>query len=241
MPRILNDFIKWTNENSGFLSVIIFAATLIFGWLSGLFSSIIRKPKLKIRFIEKATFYSHWLTGEKYKPPGQLKEFDLHKTAFSLYITVSNIGNKNTTIDKVFIGYFLNSSRKKIFKRQMRWLAQWHSLDHFKFIYLDKVILLPPFGGRNEIFTKEDALLLKVGESISGVAYFEQQDAWGSYSPKMLDTEKKISIILKIRDIYGSIHKFKTKIPFKNITDAQKINSTFGKVDDIISAEQMIQ
>jgi hypothetical protein len=39
---------KWSNDNQGVVSIAIFAATLLFGWASGTFSALRRKPKFKI-------------------------------------------------------------------------------------------------------------------------------------------------------------------------------------------------
>ena len=124
----ITKLIKWANENEGFLSIILFFATILLGWLSGLFNSLIKKPNLKIRFIDKVSFYSSYLTGETHEVEGYT--YDLHKTGFVVYMSIANIGNMPTSIDKIYLGYFKNKKYK--FWNEKVWLAQWHALESFK-------------------------------------------------------------------------------------------------------------
>lgn len=221
-------FIKWTNENSGFLSLLLFVATILFGWMSGLFNSLIKKPKLKIRFIEKASFYCFFETGNKYYNAELKENFDLHQTAFAVYMSIANIGNMATSIDKVYLGYYRNSTRRKLFDKQLNWLAQRHIFDDFKLEYRDKVILIPPLRVRTEYFAHSPDDRLEVGKSITGIAYFEQEEAWGNFNPKTIDNNGTIKVIIRIRDIYGKHFYFRTKLNPKSLEEARKINSTFG-------------
>nr|WP_315396820.1 hypothetical protein [uncultured Sphingobacterium sp.] len=227
-------FIKWTNDNSGFLSLILFVVTILFGWISGFFNSIIKKPKLKVRFIEKASFYCFFETGNQYYHPELKENFDLHQTGFAVYMSIANIGNIPTSIDKIYIGYYRNFLKKKLFDKQIIWLAQWHTFDNFKFEYQDNILLIPPLRVRNEYFKDQNNDSLEVGKSIVGVAYFEQQEAWGNYNPKTIDSDGKIKIIIRVRDIYGRNYSFKTTLKPKTLDEARKINSTFGDSSNIM-------
>ena len=73
---------EWTNKNSGFLALVLFVITFLAGILTGLFKSLIKKPKLNFRVIDKMTFYSFFYTGEKWLNPELNEEFELHKTGF---------------------------------------------------------------------------------------------------------------------------------------------------------------
>jgi len=225
--------IKWSNDNSGFLSLILFVFTIFFGWISGLFNSLIKKPKLKVRFIEKSSFYCFFMTGNKYYNPDSKEYFDLHQTGFAVYMSIANIGNIPTSIDKIFIGYYRNFKRKKLFNKQINWLAQWQTLDNFKFEYRDKTILIPPLRIRNEYFMGQDNDSLEVGKSLVGVAYFEQVEAWGNYNPKLIDDKGTIKVVIKIRDIYGKKYCFKTTLKPKTLEEAKRINSSFGNVSNM--------
>jgi hypothetical protein len=207
--------IKWTNNNSGFLSLIIFIATLLFGWLSGFFASIIKKPKLKVRFINKASFYCFFETGNQYFHPTLKENFDLHQTGFAVYMSIANMGNKMTSVDKIYLGYYRNSLKRKLFNKQINWLAQWHSLDEFKFEYECHAVIIPPLRVRTEHFIENHDDSLEVGKSIIGVAYFEQPEAWGNFNPKIIDQQGTIKIKIRIKDIYGKFYYFKTKLPVR--------------------------
>lgn len=63
----MNDLAKWSNDNSGFLSIILFLATIGIGWVSGIFALIRNKPKFKIDIINQCTFYSTLIQEETYK------------------------------------------------------------------------------------------------------------------------------------------------------------------------------
>ena len=227
-------FIKWTNDNSGFLSFILFIATVLFGWFSGLFNSLIRKPKLKVRFIEKASFYCFFYTGNKYYHPNLKETFDLHQTGFSVYMSIANIGNMPTSIDKIYLGYYRNHKKGSLFGRQINWLPQWHTFDNFKIEYENATITIPPLRIRTEFFMDKDNDSLGVGRSIVGVAYFEQEESWGNYNPRTMNDEDGIKIIIKIKDVYGKNYKFKTTLESKSLDEAQRINSTFGIISTII-------
>lgn len=225
--------IKWTNDNSGFLSLIIFVVTILLGWISGLFSSLIKRPKLKVRFIEKASFYCFFGTGNQYFHPELKENFELHQTGFAVYMSIANVGNMPTSIDKIYIGYYRNSTKRKLFDKQINWLAQWHTFDNFKFEYQNTIILIPPLRVRTEFFMDKHDDSLEIGKSVVGVAYFEQEEAWGNYNPKTIDSEGKIKIIIRIRDVYGKKYNFKTTLKPKTLDEARKINSTFGSISSI--------
>ena len=234
----LKYFIKWTNDNSGFLSLILFVVTILLGWVSGLFNSLIKKPKLKIRFIEKASFYCFFETGNQYYHP-QLKEnFELHQTGFAVYMSIANVGNMPTSIDKIYIGYYPNSAKRDFFRKNINWLVQLHIFENFKLEFKDSVVLIPPLRGKNEFFMNKNDDNLEVGKSSVGVAYFEQEEAWGNFNPKTINNEGEINVIVRIRDIYGKNYNFKTVLKPKSLEEARKMNSTFGDMINIIRQGQ---
>jgi hypothetical protein len=50
------EIIKWSNENAGFLSIILFVVALFLGWISGIFQSLRKRPKFEIRIIPGQQF-----------------------------------------------------------------------------------------------------------------------------------------------------------------------------------------
>ncbi|QNF31852.1 hypothetical protein HUW51_03625 [Adhaeribacter swui] len=227
------DLIKWTNDNSGFLSLILFLVTILFGWISGLFNSLIKKPKLKVRFIEKSSFFSFFYTGNQSYEEQLNETFNLHQTGFAVYMSIANVGNMPTSIDKIYLGYYKNTTKTKLFDKQMVWLPQSHIFADFKFEYGESLVFIPPLRTRSDVFNQRRTDSLDVGESIVGVAYFEQGEAWGNLNPKSSDGDGTIKVVIKIRDVYGKHYKFKTTLKPKAIEEARTINEAFGLTTNI--------
>lgn len=229
----MEELIKWTNDNSGFLSLVLFIITAIAAWISGLFKSLIKKPELKIRFISKMSFYSFFFTGKKWVNKELKEEFELHKTGFVSYMSIVNIGNKGTTIDKIWLGYYKNSTEKHWFKRDIQWLTQWHSLGNFKIAMSDgSEIVVNSLRIKNNIYDNGKNDELDVGKSLVGIAYFEQETAWGNLNPIQKDNGK-IDVIIKIRDVFGKEYKFKTELEQLPIEKAREFNSNFGNIEQL--------
>lgn len=233
----MEEIVRWTNYNSGFLSLSIFFATIFLGWVSGLFSAILKKPKLQIRQIEKMSFFTFYYTGKKYRHDQTAEEFELHKTAFAVYLSISNIGNTPTSIDKIYLGYKKNTSKNRIFN-SMVWLTHFHVFDSFRLEFEDAVMIIPTLkAGGNRILEPDKDDYLEIGRYINGVAYFEQDDAWGNFNPKTIDDKTKVE--LKIVDIYGRNYSFKTILKYKSLDEAKKLNPMFGATwDNVKKAEK---
>lgn len=227
----MNDFIKWTNDNSGFLSLILFVGAIVYGWVSGLFNSLIKKPKLKVRFIDKISFYSFYYTGEKYEIKEHNHTYDLHKTGFVVYMSIANIGNMPTSIDKIYLGYYKNKNYK--FWNDRVWLAQWHALESFKIdMNNGSQIQVPTLRIKDSENDNADKSLINIGNSIVGIAYFEQETAWGNYNP-IPNQDKSTNIKIRIKDIYGKNFYFKYKLKYEDLENARKYNPNFGNIESI--------
>ena len=228
--EIIQKIIEWTNNNSGFLSLILFLGTIIYGWVSGLFSSLIKKPKLKIRFIRKVSFYSQFNLDEKFENDGDT--YEMHKTGFVVYMCISNVGNKDTAIDKIYLGYQKNKLRKFWNKKEFLWLPQWHSLAPFQTkLKNDSILVFSSLRIRdNPLENSND--FLRIGESITGTAYFEQVKAWGNYNP-LPNEDKSTDIKIKIVDVYGKKYVFKYNLRNKPLRESREYNENFGDVESI--------
>lgn len=229
----LKEIINWTNENSGFLSLVLFLATILYGWLSGLFSSLIKKPKLKVRFIPKVCFYSTFYVNEKYEPKkGEV--YDVHKTGFVIYTSISNIGNIPTAIDKIYIGYKKNKNFALFERNRYIWLAQWHSFTPFKTKMKNDSDLVYPTLRIKNFPTDNTNDYLRTGESITGTAYFEQVKAWGNFSP-LPNEDKSTDIKFKIVDVYGNKFVFDYKLKYVELEKARELNEHFGNIEYLSS------
>jgi len=227
--KYIESIIDWTNENSGFLSLALFVCTILFGWLSGIFKSLRKKPKLKVRYIPKVCFYSTYLTNEKYEPKkGEI--YDIHKSGFVVYIVISNIGNMPTAIDKIYLGYKKNKDFKLFEKNKYVWLAQWHAFTPFKTKMKNDSDLIYPTLRIRDFPTDITDDYLNIGKSITGTAYFEQSQAWGNFNP-LQNENKSTEIELKIVDVYGNKFYSSYNLKYLELDKAREYNENFGNIE----------
>lgn len=230
----IEKIINWLNNNEGLLSLILFIVTIIFGWFSGIFKSFTKKPRFKIRVIEKMTFGCVFLTGEKYTPPGQ-GTYDLHKTAFVLYLEITNTGTADSKIGKIHIGYYPDTDKPK-WRQRRNWIAESNIMANFALPIAnsEKMLAVPHLKQKNEPDYSSLDTFLKVGDSVNGVSYHEQTRCWGNFYPR---TEKNgtVELIVKIKDAFGYNYKKKVFVPLKNISDAMDNNPDFGMTEYLLN------
>src|SRR5712691_10857349 len=94
-----SDFVRWCNHNGGFVSVILFLATLIVAWAGGLFKFLRHKPRFALEILPGPNFACTYPTGAKFG------EYDVTRTFFALYLTISNRGSAAGTIETAKLGY----------------------------------------------------------------------------------------------------------------------------------------
>jgi len=106
--------VKWLNDNVGVVSLLVFLVTAFFGWASGIFAALRRRPKFKVTVIlDGPTLCCTFPIGERHGA------FDMHRTAIALYLKISNIGSASSSIDNISIGYHWHLALKPF---RMQWL-----------------------------------------------------------------------------------------------------------------------
>jgi hypothetical protein len=90
---------SWLNANQGVVSVALFLLALIGGWVSGIFSSLRRKPDFKISYIEGPTFCCVFPTGGKHEG------YDVHRTGIAIYLKIANVGSASSGIEDIHVAY----------------------------------------------------------------------------------------------------------------------------------------
>lgn len=230
---------KWMNDNQGVVSALIFAVTLLFGWLSGIFAALRRKPKLRIRLIEGPTFCCTFETGREHNA------HPVHRTGIALYLRVANLGSAATTIEEVAVGYhwsLLRSSWKQRLRYGLGWFwleKQAASLRDFQvdmgngdtkvFPFLVQVnFLLPNHSPRT---------YLEPGESTSGVVYFEQTDSWGACFPRV--DHGRVRIRVRVTDTALKAHTATFWIPSVSLEQARRFNPAFGTTHATLRGEPL--
>ncbi|PCH76227.1 MAG: hypothetical protein COB98_06790 [Flavobacteriaceae bacterium] len=219
----MKDIIDLANNNSGFLGLLLFVLTLFISWVSGLFKHIKKRPKFKIRIIENATF---GCIIDLYRTH---KNLPVNKTAFAIYIEVTNIGNAPSSIGKINLGYLLSDMKPK-WRTSRKWIVETISKSDFRveFKGSDKLRVFPFLKQANE-FQRNVDTYLEVGKSVSGIVYFEQNEAFGSWMPRLNKDLKTSDLIIKIEDAFGRCHKKKFTIELVDPNYSLKFSPYFGQ------------
>lgn len=216
----------WVNSNQGVLSVYLFLITLFLGWVSGLFGSLIRKPKIRIRTIEGPTFICTFGTGKKHEG------YDVHRTGIALYLQIANIGSAPASIIDIEVGYrWAIIPFKKLWWKYglfRFWLRkQSVSLQDFQVELGNGYSKAYPFLIQRSHLSGDSAEThLDVGKSTSGVVYFEQCDSFGACFPVACKYQVKLKV--RLTDSFGKPHSAILVVPRVTLADARIYNPSFG-------------
>ncbi len=221
---LLSTTIEWTNKNSGFLGLIIFLTTMMLGWISGIFSSLRKKPKLEIDVLKGPTFCASFDTGRMFE--GNLT----HRTAISAYVEIVNIGSAPTDIKAIHIGY-KSQSQKNPFK--WFWLKEITvaKSDFMMKLGEDKKIF-PFLMQRNQLIEAEIDTYLLEGKRLNGIVYFEQEESWGEFLPKIENNRMRIKV--RVFDVYGRSYTATSTINKVTLEAAKNICEKFGETRESI-------
>jgi len=205
---------KSLNDHQGTVTVAVFAATLILGWITGIFSALRRKPKFNVTTLPGPTFCCTFPIGQKYG------EFAIHRTAIALYLNVSNVGFAPSSISNVSVGYFWHS--------KWLWLTnQSVILEDFHAKIGDQIKLYPFLSQKSSVSGTQAADFLEVGRSANGVVYFEQPDSWGDCFPTSKNGLVRLKV--RVRDVFNKNYYATFSIPAVSLEKARKYNRAFGK------------
>lgn len=207
MKELFKHIIELTNENSGFLVLLIFITTLVIGWITGLLSYYRKRPKFEIRIIQLSTF------GCVIDLKRTYEEYPVHKTAFAIYLEIANVGNAPSSVGKIELGYLLSDLRPK-WRTSRVWIEESISKSDFriKFNGSDFIKVLPFLKQHNEYYNNSVDTYLEIGKSAIGMTYFEDSEAYGNRMPRYNKDLKTTDLIIKIKDAFGGVHKKKFKI-----------------------------
>jgi len=215
----------WTNTNQGVVSVGIFLVTLVLGWVSGIFDALRRKPNFRIRLLEGPTFCCTYLTGAKQG------EFDVHRSAFALYLHISNVGSASSSIDAVHVGYHWHL--KPLSLQWLRYKVGWFwlreqiaAIEDFQVGIGENLKVYPFLFQRSNLSGNSAETFLEIGKSTNGVVYFEQGASYGGCFPSI--KQGKVSVIIRLIDAFGQNHSKRFTIPSVSFDEARKYNPSFG-------------
>ena len=214
------------NENQGVLTVVLFILTLLLGWISGIFRTLLRKPELKIETISGPTFVCVFGTGRKHK------NFDCHRTGIALYLKVSNVGVSSTSITGVKVGYHWNISPLGL-RNWIRYRLGWFYLNKptvaladFQASIGENIKVYPFLLQKSFTSGTTSETFLEPGRSTNGIVYFEQTESFGRCFPVSRNQNTKIKIV--ISDTFDKQYRYTTKIDRISLEDARNFNPKFG-------------
>jgi hypothetical protein len=217
---------RWSNENQGIVSVAIFIITIAFGWFSGVFSALRRRPKFKVTIIPGPTFCCTFPVGKKNG------DYDVHRTGVALYLNIANIGSAPSSVENITIGYHWHLKPFSIpwVKYTLGWF--WLNgpstiLADFHVMIGENIKVFPFLIQKNYLSSFNVETFLEVGRATTGVVYFEQGDSWGGCFPSVHNGV--VSMRVRIRDVFGKNHYEKFDIPSVSLEEARKYNPAFGK------------
>ena len=226
MNNLYEPAYTWLNANQGVLTIVIFVLTVAFGWASGIFTALRRRPRFKLALLDGPTFCCTYTIGKKHG------EFDCHRTGIALYLAVTNVGAAASSIENISLGYHwhLHPFSLQWVKYSLGWFwlkNQAAALDDFQ-VNIGKSIKVFPFlTQKNSLLPGNSDNYLEVGRSRNGVVYFEQPDSWGGCFPTT--TNGSVAIKIRVADVFGKQHSARFTVPSVSLEDARKYNPSFGK------------
>lgn len=227
---------KWSNDNQGVVSVALFAITIGYGWASGIFSALRRKPKFKISLIDGPTFCCTYPVGKSHG------EFDVHRTGIALYLQIANVGSAASSIERISIGYHwhLHGFSALWIKYRIGWFwlsNQAAALADFQAKIGENTKIYPFLTQMSFLSSKKADTYLDVGRSTNGVVYFEQADSWGGCFPTVRNGKTRIKV--RMEDVFGNKHTAIFSVPAVSLENARIYNPSFGKTLSELNGEKL--
>lgn len=227
---------EWSNNNQGVVTVAIFLATLAFGWSSGIFSALRRRPRFRLGLIDGPTFCCTFLVGKEHE------SHEVHRTGIALYLSIANIGSAASSIDNVVVGYHwhLRPLSFQWFRYSIGWFwlkNQATALADFQVAIGGSIKVYPFLMQRNNLLPGKAATFLQAGQSTNGMVYFEQTDSWGGCFPS--PKNGLVTVNVCVTDVFRRKHKAKFGIPFVSMEYARQYNPSFGTTHAELNGEQL--
>ena len=214
----MSELINWTNNNSGFLTLLIFFTTLFLGQISGIFQRLQFRPNFELELIPGPTFCSTFNTGKKHN------NYDTHQTAIVIYLSIKNTGTAPSEIQQIHLVYHNYTFKYTYF---WFWIKPITSLRDFAHTIGENLRVYPFLIQKSTLLPQENITYLRSGQSEKGIVYFEQSESYGGFQPRIKN--EKVKIKIKVFDIFDRSYAKTFWIPKVDLTYAQKFNEEFGQ------------
>jgi len=177
------------------------------------------KPVLKIEVLKGPTLCSSFDVGSNERG------LDLHRTAFLVYLQITNVGRVPVQVGDIHLGY---RSAEEFDGESFRWLVnETVLLEDYKLPIGDKVKVFPFLKQSNHSIKNSKKTYLLPGEYENGLVYFEQEESRGLDYPYM-DADFHVLTKIRVHDTLGSYWEIETSVPKVMIDVIREHNPTFG-------------
>lgn len=214
---------SWCDTHSGVLSLIIFVATLLIGWVSGIFKALRQKPDFYVTTIEGPTFATVVPAQDTHNG------HSTHRVATALYLSITNRGNAPSGISKIIAAYKTPpTSLKCLFSGRWREMRETIALSSFT-VEIGESVKVYPFLRQKDLLGSSAARdYFLVGQQQNGLVYFEDTDlAYGSFRPVSRNGSTTIKLI--IIDSFGRKHITRLPVPEIELEQARRFGKHVGR------------
>lgn len=215
---------EWSNTNSGYLSLLLFIVGLIIPLIIWLYKRKSQRKinlKLEIDKNDQATLCTSFDTGNIEN------NIKLHRTAFIVYLKITNLSRQSIVIDKVRLGYKSQSQSLKN-PENWYWLNQETLLlEDYKVSIGDKYKVYPFLKQKSNHSNTVSSLRIEPNDYINGVVYFEQKESKGLDLPYM-DEDYRVKTIVVITDTHGREWSTEYRVLKVKIDAIRQDNPLFG-------------
>lgn len=212
---------EWTNNNSGYLSLLIFLAGLV---VSVWFAKKNKRTKesnvdLSIEIIDHASMCTSFDTGNS---QGSSK---LHRTALILYLKIINKNENPIRIGDIRVGYRSQSHENP---ESWYWLNNETTMvEEYKSPMGDKVKIYPYLKQASVNSSIPVNMTIEPYDSKNGTVYFEQDESGGYLIPYM-DDDFRVNVIVEVNDNIGNKWTLEGRIRKVKIEAIRELNPCFG-------------
>ena len=222
----MSEIIEWSNNNSGWVTILVFLAGILLSSAVWMFRSPQSRPALKLEVLKEATLCSSFNAGTN------SDRAILHRTAFLVYLKVTNVGRVPVQIGDIHLGY---RSSEAITPEAFRWLVnEITMLEDYTLPIGDKIKIFPFLKQSNALFESSVRTYLMPGEYVNGLVYFEQEDSIGLDYPYM-DADFHVATRIRVHDTLGSFWEMDASVVKVMIDAIRKLNPTFGLSRDHVA------
>lgn len=219
--------IEWSNSNGGWLALVIFVLGLVVTFLGRLWrKKQSTHSELKIEVIDQPTLCS------SFDSKNVDENFRLHRTAFLIYLKITNVGNVPIQIDDIHLGYRSEGADDP---ESYRWItSETTMLEDYKLPMIDNKFKIFPFLKQsNADIPNSSKTYLLSGQCEIGLVYFEQEESKGKDYPYM-DKDFTVSTKIRVHDTNGHCWETDAAVVKVKIDAIREHNPYFGLTREFI-------